>query len=35
MRTRDYINPKFAEQAQCKRQLINKEMCVADLPECE
>ncbi|XP_023306152.2 spondin-1 [Lucilia cuprina] len=34
MRSRQYLNPEKAEMAKCSRQLISKEMCVADIPEC-
>lgn len=34
MRSRQYVNPEKAEKAKCSRQLISKEMCVADIPEC-
>lgn len=34
-RTRQYKNPDRAAAAQCKRQLISKEMCVAAVAECE
>lgn len=35
MRTRLYKNEALASRAQCSKQLINKEMCVADVAECE
>lgn len=35
MRSRQYRNPALATESQCNRQLVNKEMCVADVPECE
>ncbi|KAM7345975.1 extracellular matrix protein f-spondin isoform 1-T3 [Cochliomyia hominivorax] len=34
MRSRQYVNPEKAEMAKCSRQLVSKEMCVADIPEC-
>ncbi|XP_037949108.1 spondin-1 [Teleopsis dalmanni] len=34
MHTRQYINPKLAESLKCTRQIVSKEMCVADIPEC-
>ena len=34
MRSRQYVNPDKAEKGKCSRQLISKEMCVADIPEC-
>lgn len=34
MRTREYLKPDKAAQYQCNRQLISKEMCVADVQEC-
>ncbi|XP_034946903.1 spondin-1 [Chelonus insularis] len=34
MRTRSYIMPEKAKMIGCNRQLVSKEMCVADLPEC-
>lgn len=34
MRTREYLQPEKAATFQCNRQLIAKEMCVADVPEC-
>lgn len=33
-RVRNYINEANAKTAGCKRQLVSKEMCVADIPEC-
>ncbi|XP_055700255.1 spondin-1 [Phlebotomus papatasi] len=35
MRNRQYRNPEKASMFQCNRQLVSKEMCVADIPECE
>ncbi|KAF5273765.1 hypothetical protein FQR65_LT17079 [Abscondita terminalis] len=35
MRTREYLMPQKAQMFQCNRQLVSKEMCVADTPECE
>lgn len=35
MRTREYRLPQKAKMFQCNRQLISKEMCVADVPECD
>ncbi|KAK5643865.1 hypothetical protein RI129_007710 [Pyrocoelia pectoralis] len=35
MRTREYLMPQKAEMFQCNRQLVSKEMCVADIPECD
>lgn len=35
MRTRQYANEELAQQSACNRQLVSKEMCVADIPECE
>ncbi|XP_064537926.1 spondin-1 [Drosophila montana] len=34
MRSRQYQNPERAQQGQCTRQLVSKEMCVAAVPEC-
>ncbi|XP_068628147.1 spondin-1 [Battus philenor] len=34
MRTRDYRAPQKAAMFSCDRQLVSKEMCVADVPEC-
>ncbi|KPJ01067.1 Spondin-1 [Papilio xuthus] len=34
MRTRDYRMPQKAAMFACDRQLVSKEMCVADVPEC-
>lgn len=34
MRTRSYRMPDKAKMFQCNRQLVSKEMCVADIPEC-
>lgn len=34
MRTRQYVNEALATQSSCNRQLVSKEMCVADIPEC-
>ncbi|CAG9563203.1 unnamed protein product [Danaus chrysippus] len=34
MRTREYRMPQKAQMFQCDRQLVSKEMCVADIPEC-
>lgn len=33
-RSRKYINEHLAQSAQCNRQLISREMCVADIAEC-
>lgn len=35
MRSRHYLNAELAKQSKCNRQLISKEMCVADVPECD
>lgn len=35
MRSRVYKNDALAKRTQCSKQLINKEMCVADVAECE
>ncbi|CAK1544782.1 unnamed protein product [Leptosia nina] len=35
MRTREYRMPQKAQMFECDRQLVSKEMCVADVPECE
>lgn len=35
MRTRSYKYPQKAQEFECNRQLIFKEMCVAAVPECE
>ncbi|XP_046978511.1 spondin-1 [Vanessa cardui] len=35
MRTRQYRMPEKARMFACDRQLVSKEMCVADVPECE
>lgn len=35
MRSRHYRDEAQAKRAQCSKQLINREMCVADVPECE
>lgn len=35
MRTREYLMPQKAQMFECSRQLVSKEMCVADVPECE
>lgn len=35
MRSRSYRQPQKAQKAECKRQLVFKEMCVAAVPECE
>lgn len=35
MRSRKYTNEALALSSACNRQLISKEMCVADIPECE
>uniref|UniRef100_A0A182PSA0 Spondin-1 n=1 Tax=Anopheles epiroticus TaxID=199890 RepID=A0A182PSA0_9DIPT len=35
MRTREYLQPDVAAGARCNRQLIGKEMCVAEVGECE
>ncbi|CAH1988433.1 unnamed protein product [Acanthoscelides obtectus] len=35
MRTREYRIPQKAQMFNCNRQLVSKEMCVADVPECE
>ncbi|XP_017837204.1 spondin-1 [Drosophila busckii] len=34
MRNRQYLNAAEAQSAQCSRQLVSKEMCVAALAEC-
>ncbi|XP_052903507.1 spondin-1 [Anopheles moucheti] len=34
MRTREYLQPDVAAGARCNRQLIAKEMCVAEVVEC-
>lgn len=34
MRSRQYLNAEQALQTKCTRQLVSKEMCVADIPEC-
>lgn len=34
-RQRQYRNAELAKGAECTKQLVNKEMCVADIPECE
>lgn len=34
MRTREYKLPEKAKMAGCNRQLVSKEMCVADIAEC-
>lgn len=34
MRTRQYLHAEQARQAECTRQLVSKEMCVAALAEC-
>ncbi|XP_075235382.1 spondin-1-like [Lycorma delicatula] len=34
MRQRSYTKSNIAKQANCSRQLISKEMCVADVPTC-
>ncbi|KAF7403614.1 hypothetical protein HZH68_006408 [Vespula germanica] len=34
MRTREYRMPEKARMFNCNRQLVFKEMCVADIPEC-
>lgn len=34
-RTREYKSPRTAKRSNCDLQLISKEMCVADIPECE
>lgn len=35
MRSRVYKNAALAASEQCGKQLINREMCVADVAECE
>jgi len=35
MRNREYKDAALANTAGCNRQLVGKEMCVADVPECE
>ncbi|XP_067628642.1 spondin-1 [Eurosta solidaginis] len=35
MRTRQFINPEAAAAADCSRQLVSKEMCAAQIPECD
>lgn len=35
MRSRVYRDEALAKRAQCATQLINREMCVADVAECE
>lgn len=34
MRSRKYRTPQKAAELKCKRQLVSKEMCVAQTPEC-
>ncbi|EEB20418.1 f-spondin, putative [Pediculus humanus corporis] len=34
MRTRNYLMPQKAQMLGCDRQLVSKEMCVADQPSC-
>ncbi|KAM8712625.1 hypothetical protein ACLKA7_013027 [Drosophila subpalustris] len=34
MRSRQYLSAEQAQQAKCSRQLVSKEMCVADQPDC-
>lgn len=34
MRQRNYLNQAKAGMMGCDRQLVSKEMCVADIPEC-
>lgn len=34
MRNRTYVNPKEAIKAECNRQLVSKEMCIAANPYC-
>lgn len=33
-RTRSYLYPSVAQQAKCDRQLVSREMCVAEVPLC-
>lgn len=35
MRSREYRTPQKAQMFSCDRQVVSKEMCVADVPECE
>lgn len=35
MRSREYKSQALATRNNCNRQLVSKEMCVADVPECE
>ena len=35
MRSREYLKPDRASRAQCNRQIVAKEMCVAKIPECD
>lgn len=35
MRSREYRSVALANRSNCNRQLVSKEMCVADVPECE
>ncbi|KAI5744925.1 hypothetical protein M8J76_006685 [Diaphorina citri] len=34
MRSRTYVNPASARAAECDRQLVSKEMCIAENPTC-
>jgi len=34
MRARKYLMPQKADMMGCSRQLVAKEMCAADMPEC-
>ncbi|KAG8330790.1 Spondin-1 [Homalodisca vitripennis] len=34
VRTRSYVQPAVAQQANCDRQLVSREMCVAEAPLC-
>lgn len=34
MRSRQYMDPMQAEKAGCNQQLVFKEMCSADIPDC-
>ncbi|CAH1173684.1 unnamed protein product [Phaedon cochleariae] len=35
MRSRQYRSPERARMSNCNRQLVSKEMCVANIPECD
>lgn len=35
MRTRQYVDERLSKASSCNRQLVSKEMCVADIPECD